>query len=667
MKGRKPKTTAPAYEQALGKQIEHTALKTIQRILAIVCIESMLISSVLVFFYISKTNRSAVREYTASIDTTMQSKVSMIESIAGTINTGSLTSDEEILSYVDEMVEKDDQVSAVYSCYNDNRTIMSGGWEPPADFIVTEREWYQKAQETPDQVYISDPYVDEQTGTTCITLAKATYEGNTVNGVVGLDMYMDDLISMMKDSYKGSSYCFLTTADGTILTHPNKAYSMTADSTSSTADVNGGRYDYYVKNDMQTKIIADYKGGLKFGTSSTSTVTNWRVVGMEPLSDLLLFIALLLILNLVIYLATMRVSKQRFQKKLTTLFAPLESISKKVPKIADGILDFSFDEEKNSTEIANLTQSLNDTIASMRSYISQISDTVAAISQKDLTASIDGEFKGSYVEIKNSLTQIMDSLNKDFGQIREQADNVLTYSDELQQTTENVANSASQQHQAVADISQKVLLITDQTREITKCASSVKESADVTNHRLEDSIRKVQSLVDAMESIEKCSGEIAAFVDEIRNIADQTNLLSLNASIEAARAGDAGKGFAVVAGEISTLATSSTQASENIEKLIAESKAAVSKGRELVNLTSTAIQKGMDDSLSSQKYIQEIVDFTEKQEAAINTINDTMKGIADMVESTAASAQENTAISEQLVDSATNLKTTADSFTLRES
>ena len=667
MKGRKPKTTAPAYEQALGKQIEHTALKTIQRILAIVCIESMLISSVLVFFYISKTNRSAVREYTASIDTTMQSKVSMIESIAGTINTGSLTSDEEILSYVDEMGEKDDQVSAVYSCYNDNRTIMSGGWEPPADFIVTEREWYQKAQETPDQVYISDPYVDEQTGTTCITLAKATYEGNTVNGVVGLDMYMDDLISMMKDSYKGSSYCFLTTADGTILTHPNKAYSMTADSTSSTADVNGGRYDYYVKNDMQTKIIADYKGGLKFGTSSTSTVTNWRVVGMEPLSDLLLFIALLLILNLVIYLATMRVSKQRFQKKLTTLFAPLESISKKVPKIADGILDFSFDEEKNSTEIANLTQSLNDTIASMRSYISQISDTVAAISQKDLTASIDGEFKGSYVEIKNSLTQIMDSLNKDFGQIREQADNVLTYSDELQQTTENVANSASQQHQAVADISQKVLLITDQTREITKCASSVKESADVTNHRLEDSIRKVQSLVDAMESIEKCSGEIAAFVDEIRNIADQTNLLSLNASIEAARAGDAGKGFAVVAGEISTLATSSTQASENIEKLIAESKAAVSKGRELVNLTSTAIQKGMDDSLSSQKYIQEIVDFTEKQEAAINTINDTMKGIADMVESTAASAQENTAISEQLVDSATNLKTTADSFTLRES
>jgi methyl-accepting chemotaxis protein len=153
---------------------------------------------------------------------------------------------------------------------------------------------------------------------------------------------------------------------------------------------------------------------------------------------------------------------------------------------------------------------------------------------------------------------------------------------------------------------------------------------------------------------------------EIKNIAEQTNLLSLNASIEAARAGEAGRGFAVVADQINTLAESSGKASESISKIIEDSKAAVANGKELVNTTAATIQQGMNDSVESKKYTMEIVGFVEQQQNAISKINDNLKDISHMVESNAASAEENTAISQQLGECAQSLMNTADSFRLRK-
>lgn len=148
MMKRREKSGTPAAQTALGKQIETTMVRTIQRVLAIVCIESILLAGILVVMNIFEQNRSSVSEYTAGIDKTMQARVSMIESVASTIDSGTLTERDEILEYVDEVVQMDDQVSAVYSCYDENITVMSGGWEPPEDFIVTEREWYIEAQKT---------------------------------------------------------------------------------------------------------------------------------------------------------------------------------------------------------------------------------------------------------------------------------------------------------------------------------------------------------------------------------------------------------------------------------------------------------------------------------------------------------------------------------------
>ena len=321
--------------------------------------------------------------------------------------------------------------------------------------------------------------------------------------------------------------------------------------------------------------------------------------------------------------------------------------------------------KKNSAEIARLTDSINETIASLKFYIDRISDTVTAISDKDLTVTVDGEFKGSYVQIKEALESIVGNLNDSFHQIGEETKSVLEFADKLAETTESVAQSATMQNEAVLHVSEDMANLTEQTRQITEHAVSVRDNAETTKEHLETGNQEMAELVTAMESIDRCYSEIAGFVGEIQSIASQTNMLSLNASIEAARAGEAGKGFAVVADEISALADSSQKASQNIHKLIQESMDAVSTGKELVTATSDTIQQGMKDSVLSKQHMDEIVDFVEKQQQAIEDVNEELKEVAKAVENNAASAQENTAISQQLNECAQSLRQMANSFTLR--
>jgi methyl-accepting chemotaxis protein len=653
-------------QKALSKKITAEVCKVIRKGLLIVSCLALVASGVLEALYSNEKVDKVSKVYTAEINRAMQSKASMIEAVAAGISSGSLDDEADVRAYVDSMVETDDQVSAVYSCYNDNTVIMSGGWEPEADFIVTERDWYIEAQKQPDKVYISEPYVDKQSGGVCITLAKTTYKNGEMIGAVGMDMYVDDLISMIEGSYSGSNYVFLATQEGTILTHPSSQYAMTVDGTTALSEANHGRYVSMTKKAGKIQLLLDYKGGIKFGVATVSDVTGWTVITMQSVSNMVLFLAVLLLLNILIYMATMEAARKSADGKVSVLFHPLESISNKVTKVADGDLSVVFDEDKNSVEIANLTDSLTETIDSLSYYIGTISDIVAAISDKDLTVTINGEFKGSYMQIKEALESILASLNHSFSQIKAESGNVLGYVSELERTTENVAVSATEQNLSIVEVSDDMGNLAQETKRIIDSASRVKETAKITSGHLENGTREMDSVINAMNSIAQCYGQIADFVVEIQDIATQTNLLSLNATIEAARAGEAGKGFAIVANEISALADSSAKASENISTLIEESQRAVEEGKELVNATAATIEGGRKDSLKSEEYIKEIATFVENQQTAIKRINDNLKEIAQMVETNAASAQENTAISHELEKCAKKLMGTAESFLLTE-
>ena len=204
------------------ERIQQVVATMTSRIVAILCIESLFISVMITLTLFNQRTDTTSELYTKQIDSIMDSKANLIESIAAGISSSQFEDREQILAYVDSMEMLDEQVSAVYSCYNDNVTVMSGGWEPPADFVVTDRTWYKEAQNNPDKVYISDPYVDEQTGSICITLSKASFKDGKQNGVVGMDLYMDDLETLIEEAHDGKNYVFVIARDGTILTILNQ-------------------------------------------------------------------------------------------------------------------------------------------------------------------------------------------------------------------------------------------------------------------------------------------------------------------------------------------------------------------------------------------------------------------------------------------------------------
>ncbi len=199
---------------------------------------------------------------------------------------------------------------------------------------------------------------------------------------------------------------------------------------------------------------------------------------------------------------------------------------------------------------------------------------------------------------------------------------MFSYSDQIQKSSEMVASGTSEQSAAISNLNKNMRELDAQIKSIMDNTQIAIDSVGLTNQKLEEGGSKMVELELAMDKIEETTDSIDNIMKTINEIAQQTNLLSLNASIEAARAGDAGRGFAVVASEINTLAQACSEASENISELVQTSKQTVARGSDLTKIASQSIKEGIDISRQSSQKVAEIQKYVGKQKDAIDTIDD---------------------------------------------
>ena len=168
-----------------------------------------------------------------------------------------------------------------------------------------------------------------------------------------------------------------------------------------------------------------------------------------------------------------------------------------------------------------------------------------------------------------------------------------------------------------------------------------------------------------MEKINETSKEIANIIGDIEDIASQTNLLSLNASIEAARAGEAGKGFAVVADQIGKLAADSATSAVNTKRLIENSMKEIEFGNEIVEKTTSAIEKVINGITMLASSTKEISDLSDTQADAMKQLELGVEQIADVIQNNSASAEQTSATSEELSAQSANLEELVGQFKLK--
>ena len=343
---------------------------------------------------------------------------------------------------------------------------------------------------------------------------------------------------------------------------------------------------------------------------------------------------------------------------------PIDIMDHAMDELAKGNLDTKI-EYQMQDEFVNMMGNTNFAMQELKRYVDDISMNLKQISAKDIDLKEVQNYIGDFAEIKDSMVEIISSLNTTLKEMKESFGEVCDGADTLAQSAQSMADGAQQQSDHIRSLVDNIGNVSNSVHDSTSKADEVEKLSRDAVQQMQEGEDKMDNLVKAMDLIREESNEIANIIEVIGGIAEQTNLLALNASIEAARAGEHGKGFAVVAGEIGTLAGSSAEAAQNITDLIHKSIAAVNNGVSLTGETVHMMDGITKISEEISSHITEITQATKEQDAYLQDKLTSAGEIAAVVDKNTASAQESSALSQELLSEMENAMELIDQYKLR--
>lgn len=454
-----------------------------------------------------------------------------------------------------------------------------------------------------------------------------------------------DGVTFMKDNFRGDMS--LVTQIETLLERgtPYREQVIKLASLNQNAEAAAVFFDQYqpILLEVQDKLIQINE------TAKMNADTNYaRSQQNEVMSTILLIAISIIAVTFTILLATY------ITRNLTK---PIAEIEKAATDMSEGKLNAVIEYESED-EIGSLAKSMRVTVSRLNSIVSDIAYLLKEMAAGNFTVKTTAEqnYIGDFEPILTAVNHITASLSQTLNQINEAAGQVNGGSEQVATGAQSLAQASTDQASSVEELAATMNEVAEKIRNTARHAKDANKMSQDSGKEAEKCNSQMKEMVRAMDEIRAASDQIEKIISNIEHIASQTNLLSLNAAIEAARAGDAGRGFAVVADEVRQLAAQSADAAKNTSELISSAIRAVENGTRIADETADSLGLVVKSTVDVSSTIDEISTSSSSQAEAVEQIMEAVNQIADIVQSNSATSEESSAASQELLAQAQVMK-----------
>lgn len=480
-------------------------------------------------------------------------------------------------------------------------TKMPDGFDPRV------RPWYKGAESSSTST-LTEPYIDAATGQLIISIATASKKAGQSVGVVGGDLSLQSLVdTLAARDFDGMGYVFLVSADGKILVHPDKALVMKSLKEAYPQDTPRISSDFSeVTVDGKTRIVtfAPIKGLPSVNWYIGLSVDKDQAFAMLSQFRTSAVIATVIAVAIIIALLGMLIR---------LLIQPLHVMTRAMEDIADGEGDLT----------KRLTIVNNDEFGILGTAFNRFVERI----------------HGSIREVSSATGQV----NEVALRVVAASNSSMYNSDQQASRTSSVAAAINELGAAAQEIARNAAQASSQASDARGLAEDGQQVVD----RSIKAMNQLSSMLSAsssnIESLNSKTVNIGQILEVITSISQQTNLLALNAAIEAARAGEAGRGFAVVADEVRNLAHRTQESAQQVQTMIEE------------------LQVGARESVStmsdSQRHSQDSVEIANLAGERLNSVTQRIGEIDGMNQSVATATEEQTAVVESINVDITEINT----------
>ncbi|NOI29322.1 methyl-accepting chemotaxis protein [Vibrio coralliilyticus] len=470
-----------------------------------------------------------------------------------------------------------------------------------ADYDPRVRPWYKDANAAGRQI-ITTAYKDAITNALLVTIAEPVRRNGKLVGVVGADVLIDQLIDdvINLDAGENAYAMLIDTQDGTFLAHPNKDLSLKPVTTLSKKLTMSAIENAANSGAME---IIERKGQEKFYFFKKVPDTQWIfAIEMDRQTEEAAHTALLENLLLTATIITIIVIAV-VSWLVSFLFRDLGRVSHALEEIASGEGDLTQRlEPRSDDEVGQLATNFNTFVGNMHAMVSKLSHVSASLSEQAKQTAEHAEERSARIRLQQ------DEINM-----------VATAINEMAAATQEIAGNADNTAQ-------------NSTEAVTACVHGGKQVVQ-TQSSIQNLAQEVQVATDVIQELETHGNSISTILSTIQDIAEQTNLLALNAAIEAARAGEQGRGFAVVADEVRVLSQRTHASTQEIQQMIETLQSTTGKAVSIMGDSRQLADTSVTDADSAAVSLTQI-------QSAVEQISDMATQIASAAEEQASVTSE---------------------------